>query len=79
MEFNRDKIKALSKMNVCAEEANLGETLLYLLDNSGKITSNCERITKIEHVDETEATTIKQLVVDYNKLIKALKSSGIME
>lgn len=79
MEFNRDKIKALSRMNVCAEEAKLGETLLYLLDNSGNITSNGKEITKIEHIDETDATTIKQLVSDYNKLIKALKSSGIME
>jgi len=39
---------------------------------------NSTLVHTIEYVPESEATTIKQLVADYNKLIKALSESGFM-
>lgn len=40
--------------------------------------ANTTFVHNIEYVPESEATTIKQLVADYNKLIKALADSGLM-
>ena len=74
MVIDKEKIISLNNVSSATQEAGLGDIILSLLDKNGG-TKN----VSIEYVENSKAVSIKELVNDYNKLLNALRASGLMK
>lgn len=89
--FNSEKLRRLNGITMTTREAQLGDFLADVLEFlNGTDELDAETLTKdselvesevrtVPTVPESDATTIKQLVSDYNDLIKALKDAGVIK
>ena len=89
--FNADKLRRMNEITMTTRDAQLGEFLARVLAVMNGVTENVEPKVDADDVAETAveakalpvvekstATTIKQLVADYNELIDALKTVGVI-
>lgn len=89
--FNADKLRRMNEITMTTRDAQLGEFLARVLTVMNGDTESVEpkvdaadvAETSVEAkalpvVEKSNATTIKQLVVDYNELIDALKAVGVI-
>lgn len=74
MVIDKEKIISLNNVSSATQEAGLGDIILSLLDKNGGTKS-----VSIEYVENSKAVSIKELVNDYNKLLNALRTSGLMK
>lgn len=88
MKLTKEQIYALNNISVATQDVKLGDLVSGFLEG-GVASVNA---TPIEHASEKEAglvkkcaeqpksdaTTIKELVNDFNSLIEKLKNAGIM-
>lgn len=85
-------IKNLNNMSVAAQNAKLGDILVYLLEENESMKIELkkikeEKINKVENIEirtldnqpKSKASTIKELVNDYNSLISNLEKSGYIK
>lgn len=89
--FDTDKLRRMNEITMTTRDAQLGEFLARVLTVMNGETESVEPKVDVADVTETSvetkalpvveksnATTIKQLVVDYNELIDALKTVGVI-
>lgn len=90
--FDADKLRRMNEITMTTRDAQLGEFLARVLaaingseDNAAESETTITDVTgpvvetnELPVVEKSNATTIKQLVVDYNKLIDALKTAGVI-
>lgn len=89
--FDADKLRRMNEITMTTRDAQLGEFLARVLTVMNGETESVEPKVDVTDVTETSveakalpvvekssATTIKQLVVDYNELIDALKTVGVI-
>ena len=89
--FDADKLRRMNEITMTTRDAQLGEFLARVLAVMDGETENAEPEVEATDVAETpveakalpvveksNATTIKQLVADYNVLIDALKTVGVI-
>lgn len=89
--FEADKLRRMNEITMTTRDAQLGEFLARVLAVMNGVTENVEPKVDAADVAETAveakalpvvekstATTIKQLVADYNELIEALKTAGVI-
>ena len=89
--FNADKLRRMNEITMTTRDAHLGEFLARVLavmngDYDGAepeadvvdTTESSAKVKTLPVVEKSNATTIKQLVADYNELIDALKSAGVI-
>lgn len=89
--FDADKLRRMNEITMTTRDAQLGEFLARVLAVMNGVTENVEpkadaadiTETSVEAkvlpvVEKSNATTIKQLVADYNELIDALKTVGVI-
>ena len=91
-EFNEDSLKRLNGITMSAREAHMGDFLAKALkyfkshddsspEKSEEGTSNIElELSEFNPivVQKSEATTIKQLVSEYNNLLTKLEEAGFV-
>lgn len=89
--FDADKLRRMNEITMTTRDAQLGEFLARVLavmdgEHDGakpevEATDVVEAPVEVKAlpvVEKSNATTIKQLVADYNKLIDALKTVGVI-
>lgn len=89
--FNADKLRRMNEITMTTRDAQLGEFLarvLAVMDGEydgaePEVEATDAAETPVEAkalpvVEKSNATTIKQLVADYNDLIDALKTAGVI-
>lgn len=89
--FDADKLRRMNEITMTTRDAQLGEFLARVLAVMNGETESVEPKVDVADVTETSieakalpvveksnATTIKQLVADYNELIDALKTAGVI-
>lgn len=89
--FNADKLRRMNEITMTTRDAQLGEFLARVLavmdgEHDGaepevEATDVVEAPVEakvLPVVEKSNATTIKQLVADYNELIDALKTVGVI-
>lgn len=89
--FDADKLRRMNEITMTTRDAQLGEFLARVLAAMNGVTESVEPKVDVADVTETSieakalpiveksnATTIKQLVADYNVLIDALKTAGVI-
>lgn len=89
--FNADKLRRMNEITMTTRDAQLGEFLARVLavmdgEHDGaepevEATDVAEAPVEAKAlpvVEKSNATTIKQLVADYNELIDALKTVGVI-
>lgn len=89
--FNADKLRRMNEITMTTRDAQLGEFLARVLavmdgEHDGaepevEATDVVEAPVETKAlpvVEKSNATTIKQLVADYNELIDALKTVGVI-
>lgn len=89
--FDADKLRRMNEITMTTRDAQLGEFLARVLAVMNGETESVEPKVDVADVAETSieakalpvveksnATTIKQLVADYNELIDALKTAGVI-
>lgn len=89
--FNADKLRRMNEITMTTRDAQLGEFLARVLavmngeyDGAEPEVEATDAVeTPVEAkalpvVEKSNATTIKQLVADYNDLIDALKTAGVI-
>ena len=89
--FDADKLRRMNEITMTTRDAQLGEFLARVLAVMNGATENVEPKADAADVTETfveakalpvveksTATTIKHLVADYNELIEALKTVGVI-
>ena len=89
--FDADKLRRMNEITMTTRDAQLGEFLARVLAVMNGETESVEPKVNVADVTETSieaktlpvveksnATTIKQLVADYNELIDALKTVGVI-
>lgn len=89
--FDADKLRRMNEITMTTRDAQLGEFLARVLAAMNGVTESVEPKVDVADVTETSieakalpvveksnATTIKQLVADYNELIDALKTAGVI-
>lgn len=89
--FDSEKLRKLNGITMTTREAQLGDflaTVLEFLSGTGDLSeeqstskAKVAETTKkvVPTVSESDATTIKQLVSDYNDLLNALKNVGVIK
>lgn len=89
--FDSEKLRRLNGITMTTRDAKLGDFLADVLNflrgtddldvETKNTTSKDTETTKkiVPTVLESDATTIKQLVSDYNDLLKALKDAGVIK
>lgn len=89
--FDADKLRRMNEITMTTRDAQLGEFLarvLAVMDGEydgaePEVEANDVVEAPVEAkalpvVDKSNATTIKQIVADYNELIDALKTVGVI-
>lgn len=89
--FNADKLRRMNEITMTTRDAQLGEFLARVLAVMNGEYDGAEPEVEVTDVAKTpveakalpvveksNATTIKQLVADYNDLIDALKTAGVI-
>lgn len=83
--FDADKLRRMNAITMTTRDAQLGEflarVLMELSDNKGNVVAEEASVVEpkaLPVVEKSNATTIKQLVADYNDLIDALKTAGVI-
>ena len=89
--FNADKLRRMNEITMTTRDAQLGEFLARVLavmngdydgaEPEADVVDTTESSAKVKTrpvVEKSNATTIKQLVADYNELIDALKTVGVI-
>lgn len=89
--FDADKLRRMNEITMTTRDAQLGEFLARVLaamnGEYDSVESESDSADEVETtvdlksppvVEKSTATTIKQLVADYNELIDALKTSGVI-
>lgn len=89
--FDADKLRRMNEITMTTRDAQLGEFLARVLAAMNGVIESVEPKVDVADVTETSieakalpvveksnATTIKQLVADYNELIDALKTAGVI-
>lgn len=89
--FDADKLRRMNEITMTTRDAQLGEFLACVLaamngseDNEAElevVADTSESVVgakELSVVEKSSATTIKQLVADYNELIDALKTAGVI-
>lgn len=87
--FDGDKLRRMSEITMMARESQVGEFLARTLQVmqeqnpidtyvGGADKSEPVECVNIPTVEDSKATTIKQLVADYNKLLEALREAGVI-
>lgn len=89
--FDADKLRRMNEITMTTRDAQLGEFLARVLavmdgEHDGakpevEATDVVEAPVEVKAlpvVEKSNATTIKQLVADYNELIDALKTVGVI-
>ena len=89
--FDADKLRRMNEITMTTRDAQLGEFLARVLavmdgeydgaEPEVEATDVVEAPVKAKAlpvVEKSNATTIKQLVADYNELIDALKTVGVI-
>ena len=89
--FNADKLRRMNEITMTTRDAQLGEFLAPVLAvmngeyegaepeaESADATETVTVAKALPVVEKSNATTIKQLVADYNDLIDALKTAGVI-
>lgn len=89
--FDADKLRRMNEITMTTRDAQLGEFLarvLAVMDGeyegaepeveSADVTETSVEAKALPVVEKSTATTIKQLVADYNELIDALKTVGVI-
>ena len=89
--FNADKLRRMNEITMTTRDAQLGEFLARVLavmngeydgaEPEADVVDTTESSAKLKTppvVEKSNATTIKQLVADYNELIDALKTVGVI-
>lgn len=89
--FDADKLRRMNEITMTTRDAQLGEFLARVLAVMNGVTENVKPKVDAADVAETAveakalpvvekstATTIKQLVADYNELIDVLKTVGVI-
>lgn len=90
--FDADKLRRMNEITMTTRDAQLGEFLARVLaamngseDNEAElevsVADTSESVVgakELPVVEKSSATTIKQLVADYNELIDALKTAGVI-
>lgn len=87
-----NNIKELNNINVAAQRAKLGDIILALLKENEEIKEELKNVRKnksssdsslpmkvIKNQEKSKATTIKELVNDFNLLISNLERYGYIE
>ena len=90
--FDADKLRRMNEITMTTRDAQLGEFLARVLavmdgehDGAKPEVESTDVIEApveakaLPVVEKSNATTIKQLVADYNELIDALKTVGVIE
>lgn len=89
--FNADKLRRMNEITMTTRDAQLGEFLARVLavmngeydgaepevEDNDVVEAPVEA-KSLPVVEKSNATTIKQLVADYNELIDALKTVGVI-
>lgn len=89
--FDADKLRRMNEITMTTRDAQLGEFLARVLavmdgehdcaepevEDTDVVESSVEA-KALPVVEKSNATTIKQLVADYNELIDALKTVGVI-
>ena len=89
--FDADKLRRMNEITMTTRDAQLGEFLARVLavmdgehdgaepevESTDVVEAPVETKT-LPVVEKSNATTIKQLVADYNELIDALKTVGVI-
>lgn len=89
--FDADKLRRMNEITMTTRDAQLGEFLarvLAVMDGEHDCAEQEVEATDVVEapveakslpvVEKSNATTIKQLVADYNELIDALKTVGVI-
>lgn len=89
--FNADKLRRMNEITMTTRDAQLGEFLarvLAVMDGeyegaepeaeSADAAETAVEVKALPVVEKSTATTIKQLIADYNELIDALKAAGVI-
>lgn len=89
--FDADKLRRMNEITMTTRDAQLGEFLARVLavmngeydgaELEAAVVNTTESSTEVKTlpvVEKSNATTIKQLVSDYNELIEALKTAGVI-
>lgn len=89
--FDADKLRRMNEITMTTRDAQLGEFLarvLVVMDGeyegaepeaeSADVAETAVEVKALPVVEKSTATTIKQLVADYNELIDALKTVGVI-
>lgn len=85
--FNADKLRRMNEITMTTRDAQLGEFLARVLAVMNGEYDGAEleveatdavEAKALPVVEKSNATTIKQLVADYNDLIDALKTAGVI-
>lgn len=89
--FDSEKLRRLNGITMTTRGAQLGDFLANVLEflrgtdeletDTASAPSKAVETSKktVPSVPESDATTIKQLVSDYNDLLKALKDAGVIK
>lgn len=90
--MNKEIIKDLNNINIATQKAKLGDIIIELIKENKELKEEIKSIkdSKVEvkqNIDEkllekqnkSKATTIKELVSDFNGLISNLEKSGYMK
>lgn len=83
--MTQEDIKNLNEINVSTQKVKLGEMLNTLISDNKYLKEKIdkpkekEEEKKILSVKKSTASTIKELVADYNDLISKLKESGYIK
>lgn len=89
--FDADKLRRMNEITMTTRDAQLGEFLARVLavmdgeyegadsaSDSADVAETAVEVKALPVVEKSTATTIKQLVADYNELIDALKTVGVI-
>lgn len=89
--FDADKLRRMNEITMTTRDAQLGEFLarvLAVMDGeydgaepeaeAADVAETPVEAKVLPVVEKSKATTIKQLVADYNELIDALKAVGVI-
>ena len=84
--FDADKLRRMNEITMTTRDAQLGEFLARVLavmdgEHDGaepEVVEAPVEAKTLPVVEKSNATTIKQLVADYNELIDALKTVGVI-
>lgn len=89
--FDADKLRRMNEITMTTRDAQLGEFLarvLAVMDGeydgaepeveAADVAETPVEANALPVVEKSKATTIKQLVADYNELIDALKAVGVI-